>query len=143
MCCSTREGRTWGFWNPPQLPELDSSRETKPLNWGRFAMVMLYSLEIASIFGVLEMRRRKIPVTPLAALFVNVCISTAITFGQTRYRSSAEVALVLMATAGFVGLAEKFQRRRGPAPAGEASTDLTASESPGSASTADPDRASV
>ncbi len=81
--------------------------------------------------------------TPLAALIVNVCISTAITFGQTRYRSSAEVALVLMATAGFVGLAEKYQRRRGTLPAGEASTALTASEAPGSAATADPDRARV
>jgi 4-amino-4-deoxy-L-arabinose transferase-like glycosyltransferase len=139
-----REGRTWGWWNPPQIPELDSSIETKPLNWGRFGMVMLYSLEIASIFGVLVMRKRKIPLTPLVALIVNVCISTALTFGQTRYRASAEVALVLMATAGFVGLAEiiKRRRQRGRPPQDEAvergAPDPTAPYPP-----VDPERATV
>ena len=104
MLTLAREGRTWGWYRPGQNVQLDSSIETKPLNWGRFGLVMLYSLEIASIFGVFVMRRRKIPVTPLIALIVNVVISTALTFGQSRYRASAEVALVLMATAGFAGL---------------------------------------
>jgi 4-amino-4-deoxy-L-arabinose transferase-like glycosyltransferase len=142
-----REGRTWGWWNPPQIPLLDSWIETKPVNWGRFAMVMLYGLEIGSIYGVFVMRRRKIPLTPLVALLVNVFISTALTFGQTRYRASAEVALVLMASAGFVGVLEIIQRRRrgglppsGPEPAeaAEAAEAAGAPVSPG-----DPERATV
>ncbi len=142
-----REGRTWGWWNPPQIPDLDSNIETKPVNWGRFAMVMLYALEIASVFGVGVMRKRKIPLTPLVALIVNVCISTALTFGQTRYRASAEIALVLMATAGFVGLAEHIKRRRSGLPPGEeTSSDQTTLEGPApavAADPADPDRARV
>ena len=141
-----REGRTWGWYRAGQIPQLDSSRETKPLNWGRFAMVILYSLEIASVFGVLVMRRRKIPLPPLVALIVNVCISTAITFGQTRYRASAEIALVLMGTAGFAGLAEVFRRRRrGRAPEdGEATPQAAGAEvSPAPMVPADPDRATV
>ena len=142
-----REGRTWGWWNPPQIPDLDSAIETKPVNWGRFAMVMLYSLEIASIFGVRVMRKRKIPLTPLVALIVNVCISTALTFGQTRYRASAEIALVLMATAGFAGLAEHIKRKRhGLPPAEEASSGQPSVQDPTTAvavDPADPDRARV
>ncbi len=121
MLTLAREGRTWGFYRPGQNIQLDSQIETKPLNWGRFGLIMLYSLEIASVFGIFVMRRRKIPVTPCIALIVNVVISTALTFGQSRYRASAEVALVLMATAGFAGLWEIRERRKGrDAPAGEA-----------------------
>jgi 4-amino-4-deoxy-L-arabinose transferase-like glycosyltransferase len=109
-----REGRTWGVWPWWQNPQLDSSVETKPLNWGRFGTGMLWVLEAASIGGFFVMRKRKIPVTPMIALIINVTISTAITFGQSRYRSSAEIALVLMATAGFAGLWQLIERRRHP-----------------------------
>jgi 4-amino-4-deoxy-L-arabinose transferase-like glycosyltransferase len=107
-----REGRTWGWYRPFQNVEFDSNIETKPLNWGYMGLSMLWILEAASIGGVFFMRRRKIPVTPLVALLVNVAISTGLTFGQSRYRASAEVALVLMGTAGFVGLMELIKRRR-------------------------------
>jgi hypothetical protein len=117
-----REGRTWDWYRPLQNVQLDSTIETKPLNWGRFGLGILYLLQASSIFGVFVMRRRKLPVTPLAALIVNVVISTAITFGQSRYRASAEIAFVLMGTAGFVGLAEivKRWRQRGLPPADDA-----------------------
>ncbi len=112
------------------------------MNWGRFGLVMLYLLQASSIFGVFVMRRRKIPVTPLVALIVNVTISTAITFGQSRYRASAEIAFVLMATAGFAGVLEIVKRRRTGAAPGEppptgdvASTALQLPD--------DPDRATV
>ena len=142
-----REGRTWGFYRPGQNVQLDSQIETKPKNWGRFGLIMLYSLEIASVFGVLVMRRRKIPVTPCAALIVNVIISTAITFGQSRYRASAEVALVLMATAGFAGLWEIRERRRGrSAPEGDVAIEPNEAgpvADSGTAAPLDPDRTAV
>jgi hypothetical protein len=73
---------------------------------------------------------------------VNVVISTAITFGQSRYRASAEEAFVLMATAAFAGVLEIIRRRRGGAPAPtdppNSDTEATALALPG-----DPDRASV
>jgi 4-amino-4-deoxy-L-arabinose transferase-like glycosyltransferase len=109
-----REGRTWGWYRPLQNPQLDSTLETKPINWGYFGLAILYVLEFFSLIGFFVMRRRKIPVTPLIALIINVTISTAITFGQSRYRASAEIALVLMATAGFAGLWELFTRHRPP-----------------------------
>jgi 4-amino-4-deoxy-L-arabinose transferase-like glycosyltransferase len=114
MLILAREGRTWDFYRPFQNAQLDSTVETKPINWGRFGVVMLYVLEAGSIGGFFVMRKRKIPVTPMIALIINVTISTAITFGQSRYRSSAEVALVLMAAAGYTGLWQLIERRRHP-----------------------------
>jgi 4-amino-4-deoxy-L-arabinose transferase-like glycosyltransferase len=108
-----REGRTWGWYRPSQMVQLDSALLTTPKNWGRFAMVMLYSLQVASIFGVLVMRKRRIPLTPLFALLVNAALATALTLGQTRLRSTSEIAFVLMATAGFTGLAGYISERRG------------------------------
>ncbi len=116
-----REGRTWGWYRPFQNVEFDSNIETKPLNWGYMGLSMLWILEAASIGGIFMMRRRKIPVTPCVALLVNVAISTGLTFGQSRYRASAEIALVLLGTGGFVAISDLVRRRRGgsPVPAGD------------------------
>ena len=107
-----REGRTLGWFRPSQMVQLDSSLLTVPKNWDRFAMVLLYSLEVASIFGVVTMRKRGIPVTPLAALILNAVIASALTLGQTRLRATSEVAFVLLATAGFAGLSAHLSERR-------------------------------
>ncbi len=112
MLTLAREGRAWGWYRPFQNVQLDNDIETKPKAAGYPALFMLWILEAASIAGFFVMRRRKIPVIPTLALIVNVVISTAITFGQSRYRSSAEVALVLMGTAGFVGLADFVRGQR-------------------------------
>jgi 4-amino-4-deoxy-L-arabinose transferase-like glycosyltransferase len=136
MLILAREGRTWDWYRPLQNPQLDSTLETKPINWGYFGLGILYVLEFFSLIGFYVMRRRKIPVTPLIALIINVTISTAITFGQSRYRASAEVALVLMATAGFAGLWELFTGRHPPR---EPSVDVTKSPgTPGVISDTDP-----
>jgi 4-amino-4-deoxy-L-arabinose transferase-like glycosyltransferase len=113
MLTLAREGRTWGWYRPYQNVQFDNNIETKPKLWGYPALYMLWILEGASLVGFFVMRRRKIPVVPTLALIVNVVISTGITFGQSRYRSSAEVALVLMGTAGFVGLMGLLRPGRG------------------------------
>jgi 4-amino-4-deoxy-L-arabinose transferase-like glycosyltransferase len=137
-----REGRTWDWYRPLQNVQLDSTIETKPLNWGRFGLVMLYFMQASSIFGIYVMRKRRLPLTPLIALIVNVMISTAITFGQSRYRAAAEEAFVLLTTAAFAGVLEIVKRRRaGATPGDPPPTDDVASvalQPPN-----DPDRAAV
>ena len=46
------------------------------------------------------MRRRRIPIFPLIAIALIATFAAAITFGVTRYRAPAEVALVLAAAIG-------------------------------------------
>jgi 4-amino-4-deoxy-L-arabinose transferase-like glycosyltransferase len=117
-----REGRTWGWYRPDQTPLLDAI-ETRPVPAARVALAMLYGLEIAAVFGVLTLRRRRVTVVPCVALLVNVSISTAITFGQTRYRAAAEVALVLLAVAGIDGLLRHLADRRRARSAAAAAPD--------------------
>ena len=137
-----REGRTWDWYRPLQNVQLDSTIETKPLNWGRFGLVMLYFMQASSIFGIYVMRRRRLPLTPLIALIVNVMISTAITFGQSRYRAAAEEAFVLLTTAAFAGVLEIVKRRRAGAAPGDPPAAMT-SRPPRCSSPSDPDRATV
>ena len=59
---------------------------------------MYYALVALSIGGVVLLRRRRIPVLPLLAVGLDVVVSVALTFGQTRYRTTFEVALVLAAS---------------------------------------------
>jgi 4-amino-4-deoxy-L-arabinose transferase-like glycosyltransferase len=138
-----REGRTWDWYRPFQNIQLDSTIETKPLNWGRLGLGMLWFMQASSIFGIYVMRKRKIPLTPLFALILNVAISTAITFGQSRYRAAAEEAFVLMTTAAFVGVLEIIKRRRAGTPVEPDTTRGSDTASVALQKPGDPDRAAV
>ncbi len=93
-----RLGRAFAFFHPLQQVELDSTVETRPYHWALVGLGMYYALFALSIGGVVILRRRRVPVLPLLAVGLDVMISVAVTFGQTRYRSTFEVALVLMAS---------------------------------------------
>ena len=105
-------GRLWNWYRPTQTPLFDGFVETRPKDWTEFAIVVLYVLELATIPGIIVFRRRGIPVSPCVALFINVTLSAMISFGQTRYRASAEVGLVLLAVGSFDGLREHLKGRR-------------------------------
>lgn len=95
-----REGRAFGFFRPFQQIQLDSFIETRPFHWAQVGLGMYYLFVLLSIPGIVSLRRRRVPVYPLLALGLDVVISVAITFGQTRYRSTFEVTLVLLAAVG-------------------------------------------
>ena len=59
--------------------------------WSYFAAAIL------AIAGAVVLRRRHVPVFPLASLPVLVVITTAVFFGLVRYRAIAEVSLVVLA----------------------------------------------
>ena len=92
-----RLGRAFAFFHPLQQVGLDSTVETRPHRWALVGLGMYYALFALSIGGVVVLRRRRVPVLPLLAVGLDVVMSVAITFGQTRYRSTFEISLVLMA----------------------------------------------
>lgn len=91
-------GRAFGFFHPMQQIHLDSYVETRPHRWAVTGLVMYYVLLALSVGGTVVLRRRRIPSFPLWALGLQVVCSVALTFGQTRYRTTFEVALVLLAS---------------------------------------------
>ena len=106
-----RLGRAFGFFRPIQQIQLDASVETRPYRWALVGLAMYYSMLPLSIGGAIILRRRRVPIMPLLAIGIDVVLSTAITFGNTRYRTAFEVSLVLLSA---VMLAWLWNSVRGP-----------------------------
>jgi hypothetical protein len=92
-------------------------------------LVMFYGLAALSIAGAVILRRRRIPIFPLVAFVVIVLVGVATTFGQARYRASAEPAIVLLAAVAIERLA---RLRRADPPAALASQPRPGAGSTGS-----------
>jgi hypothetical protein len=93
---AARLGRVWNLYRPLQMTHLDVD-EGRPLWASRLGLVTFYPVVALAIAGVVVLWRRKVPVWPLVAPAVVVCIATAITFGQTRYRTTTEGTLAVLA----------------------------------------------
>jgi len=106
---AARVGRVWGLFRPRQTVTLmvDEGRERSV---GYAALAATYALGVLAAAGAVQLRRaRAVPLTPLVAPIVMATLSAALAFGNPRYRSSAEVALVVLAAVAVAGL------RLGPA----------------------------
>ncbi len=100
LVAAARVGRLWDVFKPGQTTMLDWWIEGRgrAASWiGLFAYYLLWPF---AIYGLVVMRRRKVPIIPLVAIAVIATFAAAITFGVTRYRAPAEVALVLAAAIG-------------------------------------------
>jgi hypothetical protein len=94
---AARIGRGFGFFRPLQQVKLDSLIETRPYHWALTGLFMYYVLLALSIGGTVVLRHRRILVFPLWAMAVDVLAVFILSFGQTRYRVTFEVSLVLLA----------------------------------------------
>jgi peptidoglycan/LPS O-acetylase OafA/YrhL len=89
-----RVARTFALFHPVQQIKQDRG-ETRELLFSEIGLAMYYVLLVGTALGLWAMRRRKIPITPIVATVATVVFAVAITFGQTRYRASAEPVLVI------------------------------------------------
>jgi 4-amino-4-deoxy-L-arabinose transferase-like glycosyltransferase len=96
-----RQGRAFGFWAPFQETDLDSHWQLTHLWVNRLALWSYWLLLIPAVGGVVVLRRRRVPVYPLLVPIVVIALAVALTFGETRYRASGEVSLVLLAAIGL------------------------------------------
>jgi 4-amino-4-deoxy-L-arabinose transferase-like glycosyltransferase len=92
-----RLGRAFGAFHPMSQVELDYYVETRPYHWALVGLGMYYALLPLALGGTVVLLRRRIPVFPLWAIGVDVAATVLISFGQTRYRTTFEVTLVLLA----------------------------------------------
>jgi hypothetical protein len=76
-----REGRTWGLFRPAQQVRFNQTeRDLLRDAWASWAaLVSYYVLAVASIFGWILLRRRRIPRFPLLAPVCSVIVTVAIT----------------------------------------------------------------
>jgi len=106
----TRIGRTFGFYRPIQQIQLDATVENRPYGWAEVGLGSYYALSALAVGGLIILRRRKVPVFPLLAIGVTVVISVVVTFGQTRYRSTFEISLVILGAVTLSWFGDLFRR---------------------------------
>jgi len=108
---AAREGRLWSLYRIGNQMRLDALRHTSPrvIKAGYFAYWVLVP---TAILGGVVLRRRRVTLLPFVALVVTVTIGTALTYGFTRFRASAEVAIVLLAAVAIDAVIRRRARRR-------------------------------
>jgi 4-amino-4-deoxy-L-arabinose transferase-like glycosyltransferase len=119
-----RVGRVWGVYRVSQEVSLDTffERRGKWPSWS--GTWMYYGLVALSVYALVVMRKRRVPISPMIAIVAMVTVTAAISIGITRYRVGADVMLVVLGGVGVDALWRRVEaRRRGrrpvPHPEGE------------------------
>ena len=93
---AAREARAWSIYPVGNQMRLDTERHTSHTVIA-LGFVGYWMLAPAAVLGVFVLRRRRVRLLPLLAFVVTVSVSVALTYGFTRFRSAAEVTIVLLA----------------------------------------------
>jgi hypothetical protein len=96
-----RVGRMWQLYKPAQDVDLDVNVEGRGRAPSELGLVMYAALVPAGIAGVVIVKRRGLPISPLLAPALVVSLTAALSFGVTRYRVPADAALVVAAAVTF------------------------------------------
>jgi hypothetical protein len=126
-----REGRAWSVFQPYAQTELDTVDTRFELWAARTGLYMYWVLLPLAAYGLVVLHQRGVPIYSFIGFAVIVVFITAITFGETRYRSSAEVGIVIAAAVAIDHLIDVWRRRRG--------ATLDVDEAPASGPTIDVD----
>jgi hypothetical protein len=144
---AARVGRIWDLWRPQQSYDFNRFFENrKDISVGAdclpagspsctregfgvtfspvlVAMVMYYPMLVASIAGVVLLRRRAQTIAPFVAIAAMTTLTAAVSFGITRYRVGADVCLPILAAVAVDALVRRF--RSDPADGAEPHLDGT------------------
>jgi 4-amino-4-deoxy-L-arabinose transferase-like glycosyltransferase len=112
-----RVGRQWGLYRPMQHVEKDVY-DDRPAALSRIGLAQYYAFMALAIGGAVVLYRRKVWLWPLLSMFVVVTITAATSYGTTRFRTPAEVSIVVLAGVAIDAIVSRWRRRTavGPAP---------------------------
>ena len=116
---AARVGRIWGVFRPTQEVNFDIffERRGKWTSWA--GAYMYYALLPFAAYALVVMRKRRVPISPMIAIFALVTITVAMAMGITRYRVGADVALAILGGVAIDALIRHFRRT----PAGSLAAD--------------------
>ena len=114
---AAREGRTWGVFRPLQQSRFEQEWGGGPLGVYHAGLVSYWVLVPFAMSGFRRLGGSTTPRFALLSFLVIVVAATAVTFGQFRFRASAEVSIIVLAA---VGLDAVWTRLRTAVPAPDA-----------------------
>jgi 4-amino-4-deoxy-L-arabinose transferase-like glycosyltransferase len=91
-----RVGLEWGLYAPVRQANQDYL-EGWPTPVADAWMFWYYPLVALAVGGTVILRRRRQPIYPLMAMFITATLTAVTTYGNQRFRTEAEVALVVLA----------------------------------------------
>ncbi len=110
-----RVGRMWDLYAPFQNVRFNWQLEGRGVRTSQAALATYYLLLPLAIGGVVVLKRRGWPISPLVGMAVMITVTAAWTFGTTRYRIPADVAIAVGAAVAI----EALLQRRWPLGEGE------------------------
>ena len=117
---AARIGRIWDVWRPGQSYDFNTFFERRGADTTLAAMVMYYPLLLASLGALVVLWRRRVTIVPFVAIALTTTFTAAISFGITRYRVGADVALTVLGGVAIDALWRALSARRAPAPPDDA-----------------------
>jgi 4-amino-4-deoxy-L-arabinose transferase-like glycosyltransferase len=109
---AARLGRELDLYRPLQQVDLEWSILGRPRLPAYVGMGAYYLCAVLAVAGIVVLRRRRIVVTPFVALIAVTLFVAAATFGQTRYRTALDAAIVILAAVAIGQFASPTGRRQ-------------------------------
>jgi 4-amino-4-deoxy-L-arabinose transferase-like glycosyltransferase len=103
-----RVARMWDLYRPFQNVRFNWQLEARGEATSWAALWSYWLLVPFAIGGLVSLWRRKLPVSPLVGMALTISVTAAWTFGTTRYRIPADVALVVAASVGAEALLRRW-----------------------------------
>ncbi|HYF46701.1 MAG TPA: hypothetical protein VD926_10865, partial [Acidimicrobiales bacterium] len=103
-----RVARMWDVFRPFQNVRFNWQLEARGEATSWAALVSYWALVPFAVGGLVVLRRRRLPLSPLLGMAVMISVTAAWTFGTTRYRIPADVALVVAAAVGADALLRRW-----------------------------------
>jgi hypothetical protein len=90
-----RVGRLWSLYRPLQMADL-AEREGRPNAVSIAGLVFFYLFCPLAFVGAVVLRRRRVALLPLLGQFLLVTLTAAAFYGKVRFRTPAEVSIVVL-----------------------------------------------
>ena len=99
-----RVGRMWAVYRPIQQIRLDVLVEGRSMAVSTLGLVQYYVLMPLALLGAILLWRRRGPLLAVTAWIPIVTLTAAAAFGNTRYRTAAEMSVVILAAVAIDAL---------------------------------------
>jgi hypothetical protein len=110
---AARIGRMWDVYRPTQGIALNDFFERRGRLPSRAGLWSYWAMLPFGVLGLVALRRRELPISPYLAIAASVTVAAAMSFGITRYRAGADVALCVLAAIGVDHVVGALRARRG------------------------------
>jgi 4-amino-4-deoxy-L-arabinose transferase-like glycosyltransferase len=107
-----RLGRIWEVYRPVQNVELDEFFEQRGHAASWAVLIGYYVMLPLAIFGLVAMRRRRVPIYPMIAIVIAVSVTVVLGFPVTRYRASFDAVTPVLVAVALDALWRRWRRTR-------------------------------